>query len=124
VALAAMFGLGLTAFPIAPALAQQQTIQQFNSINNENQRHLQTMQNLRQQQILQNRDVQTGITGCAGSGAAGACLNQLQQQNQPRQLDLRNQRLQERDLHMDNRQNLRQAPFPTILNGSSVRPQQ
>jgi hypothetical protein len=25
---------------------------------------------------------------------------------------------------MDNRQNLRQSPFPTILNGTSVRPPQ
>jgi hypothetical protein len=121
--LSALFGLALLALPAAPSLAQQQTIQQFNAVNGENQRHIGALKDLRQQQILQNRDTQTGIVGCQGSGAPGACLNQLRQQNQPQDLNLRNQGLQERDLHMDNRQNLRQQPFPTILNGTSVRPQ-
>jgi hypothetical protein len=91
----------LALFTAVPVLAQE-TPDQFNAANAEQRRHTEAQQQIRNQAHDLRVDQGRALLGCQGAGSAAAqsaCSNNVGINMNQRNLDLRNQIIQERNSH-------------------------
>jgi hypothetical protein len=91
----------LVLFTAVPALAQE-TPDQFNAANAEQRRHTEAQQQIRNQAHDLRVDQGRALLGCQGAGSAAAqsaCSNNVGINMNQRNLDLRNQIIQEHNSH-------------------------